>query len=47
LAGGGYRGYYCFEWEKAWHPEIDDPEVAFPHFAKVIRGYLAEAGITA
>src|SRR5437867_3109989 len=47
LAAGGYRGYYCFEWEKVWHPEIDDPEVAFPHFAKVIRGYLAEAGITA
>lgn len=47
LATGGYRGYYCFEWEKVWHPEIDEPEVAFPHFAKVIREYLAEAGVTA
>ena len=47
LAAGGYRGYYCFEWEKAWHPEIDEPEVAIPHFAHVIREYLSEAGITA
>lgn len=39
-----YRGYFSFEWEKGWHPEIEEPEVAFPHFAQVIRGYLAEAG---
>jgi len=45
LAAGGYRGYYGFEWEKLWHPDIEDPEVAIPHFAKVIRKYLAEAGI--
>jgi sugar phosphate isomerase/epimerase len=36
----GYRGYYSFEWEKMWHPEIPDPEIAIPHFAKVIREYL-------
>ena len=30
LAKAGYRGYYGFEWEKAWHPEIEEPEVAFP-----------------
>jgi sugar phosphate isomerase/epimerase len=40
-----YRGYFCLEWEKLWHPEIEEPEVAFPHFAKVIREYLEEAGI--
>jgi len=45
LAAGGYRGYYCFEWEKRWHPEIEEPEVAIPHYAKVMRQYLAEAGI--
>jgi sugar phosphate isomerase/epimerase len=43
LAAGGYRGYYCFEWEKRWHPEIEEPEIVFPHFAKVIREYLGEA----
>lgn len=45
LVAGGYRGYYCFEWEKRWHPEIEEPEIAFPQYAKVMREYLAEAGI--
>ncbi|HEV2666157.1 MAG TPA: sugar phosphate isomerase/epimerase family protein [Blastocatellia bacterium] len=45
LAAGGYRGYYNFEWEKKWHPEIEEPEIAIPHYAKVMRQYLAEAGI--
>jgi sugar phosphate isomerase/epimerase len=45
LARNGYRGYYGFEWEKAWHPEIEEPEVAFPHFAGLMRRYLAEAGV--
>lgn len=44
LAGNGYKGYYCLEWEKRWHPEIEEPEVAFPHYAKTIRQYLAKAG---
>ena len=44
LAGIGYKGYYSFEWEKRWHPEIEDPEVAFPHFAETMRRYLGEAG---
>ena len=21
----GYKGYYSFEWEKLWHPEIAEP----------------------
>jgi sugar phosphate isomerase/epimerase len=45
LARNGYKGYYCFEWEKKWHPEIEDPEIAIPHYAKVMREYLAEAGV--
>jgi sugar phosphate isomerase/epimerase len=45
LASGGYKGLYCFEWEKKWHPEIEEPEVAFPHYAKTMREYLAEAGV--
>jgi sugar phosphate isomerase/epimerase len=40
-----YPGYYSFEWEKAWHPDIDEPEVAFPQFAKVFGEYLSEAGL--
>ena len=30
LAANDYKGFYCFEWEKKWHPEIEEPEVAFP-----------------
>ena len=40
LLKAGYKGYYCFEWEKGWHPEIDEPEVAFPHFVERMREYL-------
>jgi sugar phosphate isomerase/epimerase len=45
LAGSGYGGIYCFEWEKKWHPEIEEPEVAFPAYAKTMAGYLAAAGV--
>jgi len=40
LNRSNYKGYYSFEWEKKWHPEIQDPEIAFPHFAKEIIHYL-------
>jgi sugar phosphate isomerase/epimerase len=45
LARAGYRGYYGFEWEKAWHPELEEPEVALPHYARVMRGWLEAAGV--
>ncbi|HET7217923.1 MAG TPA: sugar phosphate isomerase/epimerase family protein [Vicinamibacterales bacterium] len=45
LVHGGYKGYYCYEWEKAWHPEIDEPEVAFPHYAETMSRYLSQAGV--
>ena len=40
LVSGGYGGYICFEWEKKWHPEIAEPEVAIPQFAKTVKGWL-------
>ena len=45
LVAAGYTGYYSFEWEKAWHPEIAEPEVAIADFARVMTEYL-EAGST-
>lgn len=45
LVRSGYKGFYCFEWEKAWHPEIEEPEVALPHYAETMRRYLGEAGV--
>lgn len=32
----GYDGYVNFEWEKGWHPEIAEPDVAIPHFARYV-----------
>jgi len=45
LARTGYEGFYSLEWEKRWHPELDEPEVAFADFATVASGYLREAGV--
>jgi len=39
----GYAGAYSFEWEKRWHPEIEAPEIAIPHFAATTRAWLREA----
>ena len=36
----GYKGYFCFEWEKGWHPELEEPEVAFPDYVKVVSAYF-------
>ena len=38
LDAGGYDGYYTLEWEKMWHPELEEPEVAFPRFVEFMRG---------
>jgi sugar phosphate isomerase/epimerase len=43
LTKSGYKGDYSFEWEKRWHPEIPEPDVAIPHFARVVRECLASA----
>ena len=32
LRSAGYDDWVSFEWEKRWHPEIAEPEVALPHF---------------
>lgn len=35
-----FAGYYSFEWEKMWHPEIAEPEVAIPHYTRKIKSYF-------
>jgi sugar phosphate isomerase/epimerase len=32
-----YDRFVSFEWEKKWHPEIADAEIALPHFARWFR----------
>ncbi|HET6179813.1 MAG TPA: sugar phosphate isomerase/epimerase family protein [Candidatus Sulfotelmatobacter sp.] len=39
----GYKGYYCFEWEKLWHPDIEEPEIAIADYARVVGQCLGNA----
>lgn len=45
VLGGGYTGPISLEWEKRWHPEIPDPEIAFPQYARAVRSYLVARSI--
>ena len=46
LVKTGYRGYFNFEWEKRWHPEIDEPEIAIAQYAEVASGYVRHARVS-
>jgi sugar phosphate isomerase/epimerase len=37
LSAHGYEGALSVEWEYAWHPEIDPPEVALPAALRKVR----------
>ncbi len=41
LQATGYDGWLSVEWEKKWHPELAEPEVALPQHASTLRAYLA------
>ncbi len=32
LSQTGYNGYVSVEWEKLWHPELAEPEIALPEY---------------
>jgi sugar phosphate isomerase/epimerase len=40
LSDGGYTGFYSFEWEKLWHPEIAEPEVALADYPKAMARFF-------
>jgi glucosamine-6-phosphate deaminase len=40
LHGCAYEGFVSFEWEKRWHPSIEEPEVALPRFVRWAAGVL-------
>ncbi|MBO0780718.1 MAG: sugar phosphate isomerase/epimerase [Ktedonobacteraceae bacterium] len=35
-----YNGYVSVEWEKKWHPEIEEPEVALPQHIRWLKQLL-------
>ena len=41
LRRASYSGWLWIEWEKKWHPELAEPEVALPQHAEALRTYLA------
>jgi sugar phosphate isomerase/epimerase len=40
LIKGGYKGYYSFEWEKLWHPELEDPETALADYPVAMKKHF-------
>lgn len=40
LEQNNYKGYYSFEWEKLWHPEIAEPSEAFADYANTMNSHL-------
>jgi len=41
LSNGGYKGFYSFEWEKLWHPEIGDSAVALADYPKAMIAHFS------
>ncbi len=38
-----WQGYLVVEWEKKWHMEIEEPEVALPQHIQLLKQYIAKA----
>jgi sugar phosphate isomerase/epimerase len=38
-----YKGFFCFEWEKLWHPDLPEPEIAIADYAHVVGDCLGNA----
>jgi sugar phosphate isomerase/epimerase len=43
LLAHGYEGALSVEWEYAWHPELEPPEIALPAALRTVRELLATA----
>ena len=39
LLSDGYDGYFSFEHERKWHPDLSEPEVAFPKFVEYMKAF--------
>lgn len=40
LSNDGYQGYYSFEWEKLWHKELAEPEIAIADYARAMKQHF-------
>ena len=41
LAKDGYKGFYSFEWEKLWHPELSEPALALADYTTVMQQHFS------
>jgi sugar phosphate isomerase/epimerase len=46
LHGRGYAGAISVEWEKRWHPELAEPEIAYPQHLAVLHRYEQDLSLT-
>jgi len=37
-----FMGFCSFEWEKMWHPEIEEPEIALAHYPGAIKNIFSK-----
>lgn len=44
LRAKGYDGYYTFEWEKVWWPDIEEPEISFEAYTTYMRALESNGG---
>jgi sugar phosphate isomerase/epimerase len=40
LKANGYKGFYSFEWEKLWHPELAEPDEPFADYSNKLHQRL-------
>ncbi|MFA5562316.1 MAG: sugar phosphate isomerase/epimerase family protein [Eubacteriales bacterium] len=45
LLSDGYTGYFSFEWEKFWAPELPEPEEVFPLYAAYMKELAQTIGV--
>lgn len=45
LAKNNYQGYYSFEWEKLWHPEIADSATAIADYPKKMNAHFKQLNL--
>ncbi|HET6444509.1 MAG TPA: sugar phosphate isomerase/epimerase family protein [candidate division Zixibacteria bacterium] len=42
LSDSGFQGWLSYEWEKKWHPELSEPEVALPQHIRYLKELLKQ-----
>ncbi len=42
IGGNNFDGWVTFKWEKIWHDELEEPEIALPYFLNYIKNIMLE-----